>query len=323
MRFKVAAFFLFAAWLTICFSLRHSIKHYKPRNRGLINRAFGLIQTIPLRFLLLLPLCLSVIAYQALIAFQFKWSVAKADGPIGVIYGWGYGAQLVMLLIQVAYGWASPNEDRELIRQRRVRGENLDRELGLVRRPAWWRRVKGEHIVGTFRDKLTRNVQEVGQGKGTGRRAEGEMERNIRENMEGEAREDDYGIEMRNYGNRAEHNPRVDRAGVNNLNRQRSTGSLGVDPESDHVLQMASSVLFPDPDETQRREREAEAERKRRVAFLQEDGPPPPSYYDTAYDRGRTAPGGRRPGSSERSNSTGTVNSISAPPTQVRSMLDL
>ncbi|KAL6852876.1 hypothetical protein ACO1O0_007424 [Amphichorda felina] len=320
-RFKVAAFFLIAAWITTCFSLYHSVKHYKPRNRGLFNRAFGLIRAIPLRFILIVPLNLAVIIYQTLIAFNYQYSLIRADGPVGIIYGWGYGAQLAILLVQVAYGWASPNEDKELVRQRRVRGDDLDRELGLVKRPAWWRRVKGEHLVGSVRDKLVRNVHEIGQKRNIGRRAEGDMERHIREDMEGVAYDED-GFEMRNYASQGEYNPRVDRAGVGKLNHRRSEISLGADPESDRVLQLASGILFPDLDETRRREREAEAERQRRVAFLQEDGPPPPSYYDNVPDRGRTT-SGTRPGSSQRSNSTGTINSINVPATKVRSMLDI
>lgn len=318
-RFKVGAFFLFAAWCLILFSLRHSVKHYKPRNRGIINRSVGLIQAIPLRFMLILPLLLGVIAYQALIAWDFDMSVIKADGPVGIIYGWGYGAQLVILFVQIAYGYASPNEDKELMKQRRVRGDNLDRELGLVHRPAWWRRVKGEHLVGTFRDKLLRNVQEVGGGHGTGRREEGDMERYIREEGRRNAHPDDedYGIELNTVGRR-EHNPRVDRAGANDLHRQPSTTTFRTDEESQRMLRMASEALFPNAEETERRDREAEAERARRLAYLTESGPPP------AYsDNDRTPSGARRPATSERSNSTGTANSITSPPTQIRSMLDL
>lgn len=316
-RFKVGAFILFVAWLTICFSLRHSIKHYKPRNRGFVNRSIGLFQAMPLRFMLLIPLSLGVVAYQVFISFEFKWSVINADGPVPIIYGWGYGTQLAILLVQIAYGYASPNEDKELIRQRRIRGETLDRELGLVRKPAWWRRVKGEHIVGTMRDKLRRNVNEVGQSGHVGHREEGDMERQIREDMQGQAR-DDQGIEMRNYGRRGDVDPRVDRAGVKNFIQKQSGVTLGDDEESNRVLQLASKALFPDAEETARRDREVDEERARRLAYITEDGPPP-SYND----RGRNNSTGTRPLASERSNSTGSGNSINAPPTQIRSMLDI
>jgi hypothetical protein len=319
-RFKAGAFFLFLAWCTTAFSLWHSIRHYKPRNRGVVNRSIGLIRSMPFRFVLILPLGLSMVAYQALIAFDFRWSVIKANGPLPIIYGWGYGAQLAILFIQAIYGFASPNEDKDLIRQRRERGIATDRELGIIRKPEWWRRVKGEHIVGTFRDRLLKNVHEVGQGQGTGRRAEGEMERIIREDMRGTAMEDGdgQGIELRNV-RKGEINPRIDRAGARSIRRP-SAGEPEpgerMDPASrDRVLNIASKILFPDPEEVERRDRETEAERARRLAFITDDGTsPPPSYKD--HNSQTSA-------SQSRSNSVGTINSITSPPVQVRSMLDL
>lgn len=324
-RFKAAAFLLLAAWCTIFFSMWHSIKHYKPRNRGIFNRIGGLITSLPLRFVLLLPLSLGLVAYQVLISFDFQWSIIKADGPVAIIYGWGYGIQLAILIVQVAYGFASPNEDKELIRQRRIRGDAADRELGLVKKPAWWRRVKGEHLTGTFRDKLLKNVREVGQaqthGQGVGRREEGDMERAMREQMEAEAR-DDEGIEMRTYRGKREHNPREDRAGVRNVNRQDANRQPTVDPlnplqpldpaAANRIVNRASGLLFPDPDDVERRDREAEAERARRLAYIQEDGPPPP------YKDGNTITE-----SLGRTDSTGTISSVNAPPMQIRSMLDI
>lgn len=325
-RFRIAAFFLFAAWLSTCFSLFHSIRHYKPRD-GFLRSTYGLIRDIPLRFLLILPLGLGMIGYQALIAFYYQFSLIRADGPIPIIYGWGYGTQLAILVVQILYGWSSPNEDKELIRQRRVRGETLDRELGIVHRPAWWRRVKGEHLVGSVRDKLVRNVNEVGQGRAMGRRAEGDMERDIRMNMEHDASGGDY-IELDNYSGTSSkpmYNPRVDRAGARGMDTRRPSAMSGAsnsanpfnDPE---IANLAASVLFPGREEEARRAREAEAERKRRLEFITGEGPPPPAYSDD--DRGRATDSARRT-TPERSNSTGTTNSINAQPTQVRSMLDI
>jgi hypothetical protein len=325
-RFKAGAFLLFLAWLTICFSLWHSIRHYKPRNRGVFNRSVGLVRSTPLRFMLLLPLNLAVIAYQALISFDFSWSVIKKDGPVPIIYGWGYGAQLAIIIVQCIYGFASPNEDKELIRQRRVRGDETDRELGIVRKPAWWQRVRGDHLL-SFRDQLLKNVQEVGQGHGTGRREEGEMERNIRENMRDEARDDEagYGIELQNVrGTRSNSNSNSAAPSIKSSTRRQSAGrpELGERMDSataNRVLGMASRLLFPDPDEVDRQNREAEAERARRLAYIQEDGPSPPPYSDHASMRSAS----HRSPSDSRSNSVGTINSITAPPTQVRSMLDI
>lgn len=324
-RFKAGAFLLFLAWCCICFSLWHSIRHYKPRNRGVFNRGVGLVRSMPLRFMLLLPLLLSVIAYQALISFDFSWSVIKADGPVPIIYGWGYGAQLAIVLVQCIYGFSNPNEDKELIRQRRVRGLETDQELGIVRRPAWWRRVRGEHLVG-FREQLLKNVKEVGQVHGTGRREEGEMERDIRENMRQEARDDEagYGIELQNVrGIRSNSNSNSAAPSIRSNNTRRQSairpeaGERMDSSSTNRVLGIASRLLFPDPDEAERDRREAEAERARRLAYIQEDGPSPPPYSDNFSQRSvqRSA--------DSRSNSVGTINSITSPPTQVRSMLDI
>lgn len=317
-RFKVAAFCLFIAWLTTVFSLRHSIKHYRARNRGVFNRAIGLTRAIPFRFYLILPLCLSTIAYQAFICWKFEYSVIKFDGNVPVIFGWGYGPPLLILYIQAIYGFASPNEDKDIIRQRRVRGETLDRELGIVNKPAWWRRVRGDHLM-TLRDKITRNVNEVGGVKGVGRREETAAERHAREEALANAVNDDD-IEMHGMSRSEDtHNPRADHAGVQSIRSNQSISTQSISTpytgknerrRNERTLQDIAGILFPN---------NLQADRARRHAELGLDGPAPPPYSDRV-DRGRT---NGRPGSTGRSNSAETTNSISGPPQQVRSMLDI
>ncbi|KAM5341676.1 hypothetical protein ACJ41O_014707 [Fusarium nematophilum] len=320
-RFKAAAFCLFIAWLTIVFSLRHSIKHYRPRNRGVFNRAVGLTRAIPLRFYLIIPLTLSTIAYQAFISWEFKYSIVKYNGNVPIIFAWGYGPPLLIILIQIIYGFVNPNEDKELIRQRHERGELINRELGIVNKPAWWRRVRGDHLL-SFKDKLIRNVNEVGGGRATGRRVEAAAEQHAREEAWANARNDED-IEM-NHMHRpldATNNPRIDRAGVSAVRTQTQQSFIAPYAgknerrRQERAMQAAASVLFPNSQAT---------ERARREADLALDGPPPPPYTD-AQERGRsrTASSGGRPGSNGRSNSTETTNSLTAPPQQVRSMLDI
>ncbi len=79
-RFKAAAICLFICWLTAVVSMRHSILHYRERNRGLINRAVGLVRYTPVRFVLLMPLSLAMVAYQALSAWDFRWSPLNLQG---------------------------------------------------------------------------------------------------------------------------------------------------------------------------------------------------------------------------------------------------
>ncbi|CEF85051.1 hypothetical protein FGSG_07929 [Fusarium graminearum PH-1] len=316
-RFKAGALCLVVAWLTIVFSLYHSIKHYKPRHRGVFNRAVGFIRYVPFRFWLILPLSAATIAYQGFISWEFKYSIVKYNGNIPVIYCWGFLPSLLILFTQYFYGFFTPNEDKELVRLRRERGEMLDRELGLVNKPAWWKRVRGDHLL-TFKDKLTRNVHEIGGGHATGRRIEGDAERDLREEALAAARNDE-GFEMSHMHRPldAANNPRVGRAGAASISSNASRLSYvqpytGKNDRRRHErnMQAAAGILFPN---------NLAEERARREAQLGLDGPAPPPYTD-GQGRGR-APG--RPGSTGRSNSTETTNSITAPPQQIKSMLDV
>lgn len=268
---------------------------------------------MPYRFMLILPLSLALIAYQVYISFEWKYSIIRFDGVVPVIYLWGYGPPLLIVFIQVLYGWASPNEDKELLRQRRERGETLDRELGIVRKPAWWRRVKGEHLL-SYRDKIARNVAEVGGQRGTGRRDLTEAERHAREEALANARNED--VELQPVRRSEPENPRVDRAGVRTQKHlATSYGGKSDTRRHERTMQVAAGILFPNS---------ALEERARREAELAQDGPPPPPYADETHrEQGRGRSPTDRTGSAGRSNSAETTNSITAPPQQVRSMLDV
>ncbi|KHN97519.1 uncharacterized protein MAM_04534 [Metarhizium album ARSEF 1941] len=314
-RFKVGAFCLVVCWLTIMFSLTHSIRYYRPRHRGIFGRAYGLVQAVPLRFVLTIPLVLALIAYQTVISFIWDFSLVKEDGSVPIIMAWGYGPSLLIIYIQIVYAYATPNEDKELIRQRRERGETVDRELGVVHKPAWWRRVRGEHLR-TMRDKINQNVNEVGE-RGIGRRVENDAERDVRLEAERSAINGDT-FELSSLRDNP-HNPRVDRAGVHILG---TTTSVTDDPlanpymgkdsrrHAERLMQSAGTVLFPS--------QELAMERARRATELMEDGPPPP-YQDRQRRESET----QRPSSAHRSNSTSTTLSVSAEPQRVRSMLDV
>lgn len=292
-RFKIGAFLLIAAWCVGIVSLRHSIRNYMPRNRGIINRAVGVIGSTPLRFLVLLPLSLGMIAYQILCSFKFEYSVLNAKGNHASIYLGGFVPTLLILIVQVLYGWVSPNEDRELIRQRRLRGMEADRELGLVQKPAWWHPAKFNE---NMRDRIARNVGEIGGGRATAK--------NIDRNLDLRAQLAADSVEL---------DPFSDRPRSGSLTSTRTSGSgtpafsaYGGKSDSrrnERTVQAVASMLFPN----------AEPAVDRRAELMQE-GPPPP-YRD-----------GARPGRSNnltRSDSTNTMNSVSAEPQKIRSMLDL
>ena len=307
---KIAAFFLLASWLITVGSLRHSIKNYMPRNRGIVNRLIGFVGATPPRFVLLLIFSLAMIAYQALCAWEFQWSVLKVKGDRAAIYLGGYLPSLLILLVQIVYGWISPNEDRELIRQRRERGVETDRDLGLVKKPAWWRRLNPDYVAGgeSMRDRIARNVNEIGGGRATTRGIDTSLANRA---YEVEAQQN-QGLEMNSLARTASNATARSGygAGVESYNGKSDRR------RTEHTMAVAAGMLFPSEAATP-----TAAERR---LELMVDGPPPP--YNPSGDsqaRGRSRQGGDRPGSNERSTSTGTTGSLSGAPQQVKSMLDV
>ncbi|KAK1753703.1 hypothetical protein QBC47DRAFT_386970 [Echria macrotheca] len=313
-RFKTGPFCLVVCWLIIVFSLRHSIQHYCPRNRGLINRAIGFIRFMPARFYFLLPLALVVPAFQALVAWEFAYSPLNVKGLNASIYAGGYLPTLLIVFVQIVWGFITPNEDLELKRQRRIRGDDIDRQLNIHRKPAWWQRVRDAAdggVVGneSMRERIARNVREVGGGKPTARNLEARRA----------AAQEAGSVEMGPVSptERPLSKQAVDLLSVTpgDFASARATAmrldGLSERTRSDRVMQHAAGLLFPnsggDP---------AAAARRREELMM--DGPPP------YVERGRSTTA-ERPTGLGRGTSTESAggNSINSPPQQVRSMLDV
>lgn len=315
-RFKAAAFCLVVCWLTIAASLRHSIKHYRPRNRGFLNRLAGLARYTPPRFLILLPLALCVAAYQVITSFSFANSPLNIRPNLAAMYAGGYAPALLIILANGVWGFVSPNEDRELARQRRARGAELDAELGVVHKPAWWRRLNPDFVAANdsgvgMRDRIARNVRELGGGRATARNIDRRVQL-------GASLSPADLLQAQDGGN-------GDAVEMSSLRRAGSVRSavVGTPPAADlyggksdrrrteRTMQLAAGLLFPD----------AEGPPPYR------SGPPSVTEGGSGIGRGRAGPesaaGGQRPSTPGRSNSTGTTNSITAAPQQVRSMLDI
>ncbi|KAK3320349.1 hypothetical protein B0T19DRAFT_468650 [Cercophora scortea] len=328
-RFKAAAFCLVVCWLTIAFSLRHSIKHYRERNRGFVNRLIGLIRFTPLRFILLMPLSLAIPAYQALCAWEFQWSPLNVKGLTAAIYVGGYLPSLLIVYIQAITGFINPNEDLELQRQRRVRGAEINRELGIATKPAWWRRANSEFNPNErMRDRIARNVRELGGGKATASNLEAAVDTRLRENENTSRPVGGEDVEMNAM-------PRLASTQASDLLGPVSPGDFAgaravasryagksEQRRTENAVQVAAGLLFPGASE----DPVAAAHRR---AELMMDGPPPsvppPPYVASARGRPSTvgAESNTRSTIAERSNSTNTANSINSPPQQIRSMLDI
>lgn len=324
-RFKGAAFMLFACWLTTAFHLRHSIKHYRERNRGFVNRTIGLIKFTPYRFQLIVPIALFVVAFQALAAWRFEYSPFDITGDYVSIFVGGYAPSLLIMLIQIIAGFLNPNEDKELIRQRRLRGAANDRELGISRKPAWWRRVNGEvHDGETMRQRIARNVREIGGGRATAANIDRSMDNRLQEAEAANANNNASEVEMSQM-NRT----------ISNSAGAANAGAAPVSPysgrsdarRSERAVQYAAGLLFPNAQSPTMTSSE-------RSSYLSTDGPPPPYQGQTnTSERGRprsnettgnnTVSVRPRPATVERSASANTTNSIASPPQQIRSMLDV
>ena len=244
-RFKVASILLFICWLLTVFSLRHSIDHYKPRHRGIFNRILGLLSYTPLKFLLILPLSLALIAYTTASSFLFPISPLNNMPSIPFIYGLGWlPIALIFLTLEIS-GYVDPNEDRELIRQRRIRGEEADHEMGYTKKPHWWSRLHGLNHNMSVHERIARNVVEIGGGTVTTRGVERSIE-----------------LENMNMGVRTE---------------TRDSGKVGSGRSGSgdiEVMNLASNFLFPPGSnvETQERftDRPEESRGRKRVGA---DGP--------------------------------------------------
>ncbi|KAL0939890.1 uncharacterized protein CTRU02_206500 [Colletotrichum truncatum] len=311
-RFKVATFCLVVCWLTIIVSLRHSILHYYPRNRGIVNKARGFIRYLPWRFVLIVPLAACLVAYQGLVSFKWDYSVLNTKANLGAVYAGGYGPALLILYIQIIYGFTSPNEDKELIRQRRVRGAEIDRDMGYVPKPAWWKRInRDDHLVGkmSLRDRIARNVREVGGGNATARG----VQQNI-DAQNADHEQADREIEMGNMAGNSSTSTPV-RPGFDAAKGSTFSTYSGKSDRrrQERTMNAAAELLFPNSGPA----------RADRSAELMQDGPPP--AYSDVQARGRQSDNNSvnslTPG--QRSNSTSTAVSLSQQPQQVKSMLDV
>lgn len=260
-RFKAAPFCLLVAWFTIIVSLAHSIKHYRRRRVGLLDSVVDAFRAIPLRFLLMIPLALVMIIYQMLVTFQWDYSPLNVEGNVPAIYIGGYVPILLILLVQLLHAYVAPNEDKELIRQRRIRGAEEDRDLGIANKPAWWKRAKHGTGPTSMRDMIRQNVNEVG-GR---RRTSQERARDV---PPGEDADRDVElVETR----REDAPPRLPPTGVPPTGVPRYEGR-SERRRTERTLQDAASVLFPESGAAQ----EQEEEQAQGLLDV-----PPPSYHES------------------------------------------
>lgn len=320
-RFKAAPFLLVLCWAISVFYLRHAIKHYCPRSQGIVNRVVGLFRNIPLRFYLLLPLSAVVPTYQALVAWYFAWSPLNVTGLNVAIYAGGYTPTLLIIYIQVVYGFVSPNEDLELKRQRRARGAQIDQELGITPKPGWWQRIRdaaeGVNANESVQDRLARQVREVRGTKPSPKNAGVTTKTTTRDGTTSPALD---AVEMDPMPARPfPHDPvqLIGQVAPGVFPSVAPAASpydgLGERTRQARIEQHAMSLLNPNMNE------EAAAAARRREELMM-DGPPP---YSEAAAPPYVSPSLRPTELGRGTSIASTTASINGPPQQIRSMLDV
>ncbi|KAF2835830.1 hypothetical protein M501DRAFT_961244 [Patellaria atrata CBS 101060] len=159
-RMKAGSIMAAIAWFVICFSLRHSIHHYKPKNRGMWNSFNGFCHYCPTKLFLAIVLLALRIAYAIASAWEFDISLLKYDSNPAWPYTLGYGSTILIMIVLEVAGFIDENEDKILIAQRAERGRAADAELGYTAKPNWWSKMTS-HIHMTDDQRLRALTSEV------------------------------------------------------------------------------------------------------------------------------------------------------------------
>jgi hypothetical protein len=174
-RLKAGSILAVFAYAVICFSLHHSLKHYKPRNAGLMGRINGFCRDCPTKIFLSLLVLAVRLGYGIASAWEWNMSILKYNVNPAWPFGLGYGTTIVIIIIFEVAGWVEENEDKKLIEQRRQRGRSTDAELGITRKPNWWRKLHSDAYL-SDEQRLRNLTREVGGGRPTTNRISANVE---------------------------------------------------------------------------------------------------------------------------------------------------
>jgi Protein of unknown function (DUF2434) len=172
-RFKAGAFFALAAWLIICYSLHHSIRHYRQRTKTLTERAVHANNSPTNSFL---GISISAVSVGYSIAGTWVWSISPLNAKVsnGWLFGLGYAPALLIIVIYNIFGHFNMNDDKALVIQRQYRERAIEQELGIdrsTRKPSWWSKMSGDHHGDLAPEERLRHLtSEIGGGPATSRR---------------------------------------------------------------------------------------------------------------------------------------------------------
>ena len=165
-RFKAGSIFAALAYFVIIYDLRHNLHYYKPHPPGIWKSFDNFLTHTPVRLFFAIIVLGIKVAYTIASAWIWDISVMKYNVQPAWPYSLGYGTSLLIIIIFNIWGYIDRNEDLELIDQRRTRGRTTDAELGIVKKPAWWSRARGNFYL-SDEQRLRNLTTEIGGGAPT------------------------------------------------------------------------------------------------------------------------------------------------------------
>jgi hypothetical protein len=143
-RFKSSAILLCISLLVIMVNIRHILYHYKPRRYGPFSLIPAVVHYLPTQFFLSIILMTIYLAYLVASTWKFSISLMKYNASPSWGFCFGYAPCLLIIVVFNVWGFLEENEDKQLMKQRIERGQEADAEIGIVRKPSWWSKARGD-----------------------------------------------------------------------------------------------------------------------------------------------------------------------------------
>lgn len=186
-RLKVGALLAICAWIVIIVSLWHSIKVYKPDSASIGGKLTKFIRHCSLKHVACIVILGVRLAYGVLSAWSWDTSILKWDVNPVWPFALGFAPILIVVIILEVAGFIEENEDKVILRQRRERGAQYDRDLGITRKPNWWSKLNGDpRYMNT--DARLKAMTTLGGGEATGRNVVANVELSTLSNVRNRSR---------------------------------------------------------------------------------------------------------------------------------------
>ncbi|KAK7528098.1 uncharacterized protein IWZ02DRAFT_430417 [Phyllosticta citriasiana] len=144
-RFKAGSIIAVIAWGITIYSLHHSLHHYRPRpaTPSVLARINSFCLHCPTKLFLAILILGFRLVYDIAAAWVWDVSLLNKDVKPAWPYGLGYAPIVLLIIVFNIAGYVDENEDKLLIEQRRARDHAADADLGIVKKPSWWRKYNG------------------------------------------------------------------------------------------------------------------------------------------------------------------------------------